>query len=169
MDSSAPTYILTAEMDADSFAWLDGLRRRHFPKARNVLSAHLTMFHRLSTAQIELLAGIDLPSAPLDLHFDGPVFLGAGVAIRVRSQGLDGLRQDVRSRMADALSRQDAQTWKSHVTVQNKVTPDVARTLYRTLEQDFTARRGHAAALLVWEYLGGPWKLERRLPFAVAP
>jgi len=41
------TYILTAEMDDDSFAWLAGLRRRHFPPERNFLPAHLTLFHRL--------------------------------------------------------------------------------------------------------------------------
>ena len=29
------TFILTAELDADSFAWLDGLRREHFPSERN--------------------------------------------------------------------------------------------------------------------------------------
>jgi hypothetical protein len=47
-----PIYILTAEMDDDSFAWLNGLRRAHFPVERNFLPAHLTVFHRLSPAQI---------------------------------------------------------------------------------------------------------------------
>jgi hypothetical protein len=138
---------------------------RHFPPARNVLSAHLTMFHRLSGPQLELLDEIDLPLRPLDVRFDGAVFLGAGVAIRVRSPALDRLRQVIRNEMGDGLSRQDAQTWKSHVTVQNKAAPDIARELYRTLQDDSIASNGHATALLVWEYLGGPWKLVRRLPF----
>ena len=46
------TYVLTAEMDALSFAWLDALRREYFPEERNFLSAHLTLFHKLSSAQI---------------------------------------------------------------------------------------------------------------------
>ena len=45
------TYILTAEMDPESYAWLDRLRQQHFPLERNLLPAHLTMFHRLSSAQ----------------------------------------------------------------------------------------------------------------------
>jgi hypothetical protein len=36
------TYILTAEMDDDSFASLDGLRRRHFPQERNFLPAQVS-------------------------------------------------------------------------------------------------------------------------------
>jgi hypothetical protein len=35
------TYILTAETDPESFAWLDGLRQQHFPPEGNLLSAHL--------------------------------------------------------------------------------------------------------------------------------
>lgn len=45
-------FILTAELDADSFDWLDRLRRDHFPPERNLLRAHLTLFHRLSCEQI---------------------------------------------------------------------------------------------------------------------
>jgi hypothetical protein len=165
MDQSAPTYILAAELDADSFDWLDGLRRRHFPPARNVLSAHLTMFHRLSPAQVATLAAMPRPSGRLDLHFDALVFLGAGVAIRARSPALDQLRETIRRPLAEGLSRQDAQTWKAHVTVQNKVSSDVARQLYQSLQDGFTPRDGHATALLVWEYLGGPWRLSDRLPF----
>jgi hypothetical protein len=44
------SFILTAELDPASFAWLDWLRREHFPPERNLLPAHLTLFHRLSSA-----------------------------------------------------------------------------------------------------------------------
>ena len=43
----AGALIVTAEMGAEEFAWLDSLRRRHFPPERNQLPAHLTMFHAL--------------------------------------------------------------------------------------------------------------------------
>src|SRR6478736_2886397 len=52
------TFILTAELDPASFDWLDGLRRVHFPPARNLLPAHLTLFHRLSPAQTDRLGAI---------------------------------------------------------------------------------------------------------------
>lgn len=34
----AATYILTAELDPESFAWLDALRREHFLPERNLTS-----------------------------------------------------------------------------------------------------------------------------------
>ena len=68
-----PTYILTAELDPDSFEWLDGLRRQHFPPERNLLSAHLTLFHRLSSAQTGRLEAIELPAAPVPILFEAPV------------------------------------------------------------------------------------------------
>jgi len=159
------TFILTAELDADSFAWLDGLRREHFPPERNVLSAHLTLFHRLSSAQTGRLESIELPAAPVPILFDAPILLGFGVAIRTRSSELDRLRATARGAMGEQLSRQDSQAWKPHVTVQNKVTAGAARQLHQALALEFQPRPGSVAGLLVWEYLGGPWKLVRRLPF----
>jgi hypothetical protein len=76
------TYIVTAEMD-DSFAWLDSLRRQHFPPKHNFLPAHLTLFHRLSPAQVAVLRSIDVPTIPVHIHFDRVVLLGLGVALHV--------------------------------------------------------------------------------------
>ena len=39
--------ILAAELGAEDFAWLEGLRRRHYPAERNRVPAHLTIFHAL--------------------------------------------------------------------------------------------------------------------------
>jgi hypothetical protein len=43
---SAPI-IITATLGPEDLAWADGLRRAHFPADRNVLPAHLTLFHHL--------------------------------------------------------------------------------------------------------------------------
>jgi hypothetical protein len=48
--------IVAAELGATDFAWLDRLRRAHFPPDRNQLPAHLTLFHHLPPS---LLAEID--------------------------------------------------------------------------------------------------------------
>lgn len=159
------TYILTAEMDEDSFAWLDGLRRQHFPPERNFLPAHLTMFHRLSLAQTTRLKEVSPPGAPVTISFDSPLALGFGVAVRVNSTPLQQLRAAAKAAIGGELSRQDGQRWHPHVTVQNKVSPEVARQLYRSMEDRFTARTGAITGLLVWEYLGPAWKLADRLPF----
>jgi hypothetical protein len=159
------TYILTAELDPDSFVWLDALRRAHFPPERNLLPAHLTLFHRLSSAQAGRLVGSARPSIPLPVQFDAPLLLGFGVAIRLRAPELEQLRSAMRAAMGGEFSRQDSQAWRPHVTIQNKVSAEAARHLYRTLQSGFAPRTGAVIGLLVWEYLGGPWKLIEQLRF----
>lgn len=47
--------IVTAEIGAADFAWLEGLRRKHYPPDRNHVPAHLTIFHALPpSAEVEV-------------------------------------------------------------------------------------------------------------------
>ena len=39
--------IVTAELGSDDFAWLNGLRRQHYPADRNVVPAHMSLFRAL--------------------------------------------------------------------------------------------------------------------------
>lgn len=161
-----PSFILTAEFDPDSFAWLDGLRREHFPLERNWLPAHLTLFHTLTPAQAQRVCTLSRPAEPLVLSFVGVRFLGRGVAIAVEAPGLALLRAEIVTALGGAVTRQDAQRWQPHVTIQNKVAPDTARALHEAMAAGFTPRHGAATGLLLWNYLGGPWRLDARLPFA---
>jgi hypothetical protein len=159
-------YILTAELDDDSFAWLDGLRRKHFPRERNLLPAHLTLFHRLSSGQTAGLDDFKLPDGPVPFLMSAPTLLGSGVAIRIRSPDLERLRTAARQAMGGEFSKQDIQGWRPHVTIQNKVPAEAAKELYRTIEFEFEQSAGAVRGLLLWEYLGGPWQMARRLRFA---
>jgi hypothetical protein len=160
-----PTFILTAELDAESFAWLDGLRREHFPPERNVLSAHLTMFHRLSPEHVDRLLAVPIPARPIAIAFDGVTFLGFGNAIHARSGELELLRQKLKDDLRGGFSPQDGQRWSPHVTVQNKAPPEAARHVFEKLKRQVSPRSGDATGLLVWEYLGGPWRLAHRRSF----
>lgn len=120
-----PTYILTAELDPDSFDRLDGLRRQHFPPERNLLPAHLTLFHRLSSAQAGRQRAFESPTGPVPLLFDAPLLLGFGVAIQIRSPELEQVRSAALATMGGEFSRQDSQAWRPHVTIQNKVPADI--------------------------------------------
>ncbi len=51
MDNTAPL-ILTLQLDERSFAFFDEQRRRYFPKERNFIPAHLTLFHALPGEQL---------------------------------------------------------------------------------------------------------------------
>jgi hypothetical protein len=47
----------------------------------------------------------------------------------------------------------------------DKVSAETARQLQQKLSDRFTERAGAVMGLLIWEYLGGPWKLADRIAF----
>jgi hypothetical protein len=68
--------------------------------------------------------------------------------------------------MSGEFSKQDSQGWRPHVTIQNRVPAEAAKELYRTIQNRFEQSAGAVTGLLLWEYLGGPWQMARRLSFA---
>ena len=157
----AGALIVTAELAAEDLAWLDALRRRHYPPARNRVPAHLTMFHALApSAEDEArrrLAGHSARTAPAT-RIAGLMDLGGGVAFRVVSDDLDAIRDELADDLHGLLGAQDAGGWRPHLTIQNKVAPKVARELLRLLERDFQPRPLRIAGLGLHRYLGGPWE-----------
>lgn len=153
--------IVTAELGGEDFAWLDALRRRHYPPERNQLPAHLTMFHALApSAEREIrdrLADIAAGPAPA-AQIAGIMDLGGGVALRVVSDVLDALRDGLAHDLHGLLGAQDSAGWRPHVTIQNKVSPKIARELIRSLEKEFKPRPLRIAGLGLHRYLGGPWE-----------
>ena len=92
--------------------------------------------------------------------------LGRGVAFRIDAPELVAIRADLADAFAGLLTPQDAGGWRAHVTVQNKVTPNVARLLLAELSRDFVARPVEVAGLAAWWYRGGPWEPLGRHMFA---
>ncbi|WP_037501277.1 2'-5' RNA ligase family protein [Sphingomonas jaspsi] len=168
MDEGAAPLIVTAELGADDLAMVDGLRRQHFPPERNVLQAHLTMFHALPpSAEGELktlLSEIAAGPAPMAL-LEQPYSIGRGVALKVRSPDLATIREHIAYRFHGMLTAQDRQGWRPHITIQNKVTPDLARDTLRKVEAEFKPRPLQIAGIGLYRYLGGSWGLVRRFPF----
>ncbi|MGI8930873.1 MAG: 2'-5' RNA ligase family protein [Sphingomicrobium sp.] len=164
---SAPLIICTDLAPAD-FAQLDALRRAHFPPERDLVPAHLTMFHALPPSTL------DDAKRQLAHHASGPppramlaglMNLGSGFAFRVVSDDLDQIRADIADHFHGALTAQDAHGWRPHITIQNKVPSSVARALLLELERDFSPRPLGIAALSLHRYLGGPWEPIARYPF----
>ncbi len=152
--------IVTAELGAADFAWLDAQRRAHFPPERNVLGAHLTMFHALPPSVEDevrdLLRGTAAVAAPT-AQIAGLLNLGRGVAYRIRSDGLVAMRDAIADRLHGMLAAQDQGGWRPHVTIQNKVDPAIARALIARLERDFVPRPLKLSGLGLHAYDGGPW------------
>lgn len=155
--------ILTLRMDDLSQQTFDRLRGEHFPRARNFIPAHLTLFHKLPGDRereiSETLEDLSRQQEPFSLTATGLTFMGRGVGYRLESPAL----RSVRGRLAEAwrpwIGAQDRQGFRPHVTVQNKVAPDEARALHGRLQETFAPFEVGAEGLLVWRYLGGPWEL----------
>lgn len=166
---SPPPLIITAALDAASFAWFDDLRRAHFPPERNHLAAHLTMFHKLpgeeEASVAEAIQGVCARTPPPPLTVRGPWSLGRGVAYRLASPELERVRRDLVEAFDPWLTPQDRAPWRPHVTVQNKADPGDARLLLEQLQHDFEPFEALAEGLQVWRYLGGPWGAVATVPF----
>ena len=164
----AGALIVTAELAPPDFAWLDKLRRAHFPPERNQLSAHLTMFHALPpSVEGEVRARLAQLGAerPPRASIEGLMDLGGGVAFRVASQDLDRIRRELSEDFHGLLSAQDSGGWRPHVTIQNKVPPKEARALIERMERDFRPRALAISGLGLHRYLGGPWEKLAIIPF----
>ncbi len=164
----AGALIVAAELAAPDFAWLEGLRRAHYPRERNQLPVHLTIFHALPpSAESELRARLArmVRTTPPDAMIAGVMDLGGGVAFRVVSTDLDRIRNELADDLHGLLGAQDRGGWRPHVTIQNKVAPRVARALEQSLEANFRPRRLGISGLGLHRYLGGPWERIALYPF----
>lgn len=154
--------ILTLRFDDESFRHFDGMRRRHFPKARNQIPAHLTLFHHLpgeAQAEIaEVLCQTAARTPALSLAVTGLRFLGYGSAYIVESAPLAALRAALAETWRDGLTPQDAQAFRPHVTIQNKAPAPAAKALFAELDTAFRPFEAKATGLLLWHYRGGPWE-----------
>jgi hypothetical protein len=153
--------IVTADFAQDDFAWLEGLRRAHYPPELNRVPVHLTMFHALPPSaedearrQLSRQANQRRPHASIA----GLMDLGGGVALRVVSNELDAIREELAEHFHGLLGAQDSGGWRPHITIQNKAGNKEARALLAELERQFRPRPLGIAGLSLHRYLGGPWE-----------
>lgn len=169
MVSTSSPLILTLQLDSATFERMNELRQQHFPPARNVLPAHVTLFHALpgdQEASIRQLLQTCCSTVPrLSLQFPTLRFLGAGVAVEVHCPELVQLRQQLSATWSGWLTPQDRQGYRPHITIQNKVAPEEARQLYQHLSEQWERSTGWGEGLLLWHYQGGPWSLADAFSF----
>ncbi len=162
--------VLTLAVDARSLAHVQALRDRHFPPARNIVPAHLTLFHALpGAAEAAIRAALtDAATATpqLPLNGDGTALPWPRRRLRGCLPPLQARARALAERWRDMLTPQDSNPFKPHVTVQNKADPAEARRLLDDLRASFTPFAMTGVGLLLWRYLGGPWDKAGFFPFA---
>jgi hypothetical protein len=169
MSPPAAPLIVTATFGDGDNGWLQELRRKHYPADRNRVPAHLTLFRQLPpSAQSELVrrlaACADAP--PPRAEIAGIMDLGEGTALRVASEALEDIRDDLAGALRGLLTAQDQGPWTPHITLQNKVEPKEARRLQQQqLAATFQRRPLSIKGLALWRYVGGPWETVKAWSF----
>lgn len=156
-ESEKQPLILTLRLDNHSAAFFDDQRKHYFPPERNLLAAHLTLFHHLPDEPETIENLMELTTASFKLKVTGLINLGAGVAYRIESSELITIRKKIQLQFADQLIPQDKQPFRPHITIMNKSTPEKARTLLSTLSENFQPFTISAIGIDLWTYMGGPW------------
>ena len=168
-----PPLILTLRLHPDDQARFDRLRNLHFPPSRNLVPAHVTLFHHLPGEELDAIQALLAQQAaslpPFPVEASGLRFLGRGVAYELRAPELLALRARLAQAWRDRLTPQDAQGFRPHVTIQNKAEPEAARALRDGMQAGFTPFQVRATGLRLWRYLGGPWDLAGEHALTASP
>ncbi|MBB5986098.1 2'-5' RNA ligase family protein [Sphingobium lignivorans] len=160
--------IVSAELEGEAQAWAEGLRRRFYLPERNKVPAHVTLFRHLPPSlenELRRLLAEFAAEPPPRARIGTPYALDGGVAIVLESPDLLDLHAHLRARFDHHLTPQDDHPPRLHITIQNKVAPDVARATLALLRQTVRPRPVRIAALACWHYRDGRWDLIARYAF----
>ena len=154
--------ILTARMDGTAQAFFNEQREAYFPADRNYLDAHLTLFHKLPEAQLvqirDIIRNKCRQQTPMSATAESLIFLGFGSGYKIDCAPLTDLRHNLARDFKEWLTPQDAQKFKPHVTIQNKVKAADAKALFAELDDRFAPFSFSITGLDLWYYMGGPWE-----------
>lgn len=171
MESKTSGYplVVTLELDEESKAYFNALRKNHFPNHANYLDAHLTLFHHLpSNAPFIMDALRDLAQrSRFKISVSHLINFEKGVAFHLESQVLEEMHVGLQEVLEPFLKKHDKKKLWPHITIQNKVTAFKAQQTLELLQQDFVPFEAIATGINVWYYIGGPWKLNTAIPFQV--
>ena len=157
----ADPLILTLRLDDETTLRFENDRQVFFPRDRNVVPAHVTLFNRLPGEEVDQvrlrLARIVRETPPPPVHVAEVMALARrGAAYRLEVPGLEALRRRIGAGFE--LAPQDRGRRKPHVTVQNRVGPEEAERTLATLRARFAPFDGRGVGLDLWWYRGGPWQ-----------
>nr|WP_295660998.1 2'-5' RNA ligase family protein [Polymorphobacter sp.] len=154
--------VITARPDAATLARFEALRQAHYPAALNRVPAHISLFHQLPGSELDAVVARlkmiarDHPAPRAEVV--GVRSLGRGAAYVIRSQELSALHADLSEAWEPLLIPQDRHRLAAHVTIQNKVTPEVAKATLAALTEGFEQWSFDVVGIDVWRYLDGPWE-----------
>jgi 2'-5' RNA ligase len=167
--AAATSLILTLELDGESFAQLDRLRRRYYAPERNLVPAHVTLFHALPNERAReisaFLGSVAAGQRRIEVAVGDVRPLEGGVAVFLHSPQLAALRAALAREWEPWLTDQDRLGFRPHVTLGSAAGEAEARRLAREVSASLRLRRLVGEGLHLWRYRGGPWQDVRLFRF----
>ncbi len=158
---SAP-FVLTLEMDGEAFAAFELLRRRYYAPERNLVPAHVTLFHRLPgerSREIKaLLRAVASAERGIEVEVGGARAMERGVAASLDLPRLHALREGLAAEWWPWLDDRDKAGFRPHVTIQTTESEAEARRTMKSLSHGALPRRLRGIGLHLWRYRDGPWE-----------
>ncbi len=162
-------FVLTLEMDGEAFAAFEALRRRHYAPERNLVPAHVTLFHRLPgerSREIKaLLRVVASAEKPIEVEVGEARALARGVAVFLDAPRLHSLRERLAAEWWLWLEDRDRAGFRPHITIQTTESDAEARRTRKSLSRSTLPRRLRAVGLHLWRYRDGPWEHADLFPF----
>ena len=161
------SYVLTLKLDPAAQAHFEALRQQWFPPERNLIPAHLTLFHTLPeepwiTQALEDAAAGTIAFA---LGTPTPKSIGRGAAFFFNSPEATALHKHLRKAFQAVVTPQDQQGFRPHIVAMNKATPAAAKLCLEALQTHRLPQEITATGSDLWRYLNGPWQHQQTFPF----
>lgn len=159
--------VVTLRCEGEGWQRCQRLRQKHFPPERNLVPAHIALFHHLpgeDLLQVETDAfAVWSLLGRFSVEVTRPRSLGRGVALNLHSPELLALHSALSRKWERWLTPQDQAKFSPHVTIQNKVDPAAARALLHSLILSFEPFSFSATGVEIWHYRNGPWELAKTI------
>jgi 2'-5' RNA ligase len=155
--------VLTLEMDGESFAAFDALRRAHYAPERNRVPAHVTLFHHLPAAHLREikshLRSVAAAERPIAVAIAGPKAIAHGVAVFLDAPHLHALRERLADEWEPWLEARDQARFRPHVTIRTTESEAEARRTIGSLSAARLPRHMRGIGLHLWRIRDdGTWE-----------
>ena len=151
--------VVTLKIDEHSQLFFNEKRTMFFPAHANYVDAHITLFHKLPSINLDIEIGMTqfAQHKKFDLLISDIILFETSVSYAIESPQLLHLHAEMQSKFDPYLILNDRKILKPHITIQNKVTTYKAQKTHVLLLKDFNPFVVKAIGFTSWYYLKGYW------------